>query len=378
MKKVLEGSIAVAEAAALCEPKVISAYPITPQTHIVEELASLVAGGKLAAQYIPVESEFSAISACIGASAAGVRCFTATSSQGLALMHEALFNASGMRLPMVMLVANRALGAPLNIWNDQQDSMSERDSGWVQLYCESNQEAVDTTIQAFKIAEASAVPVMVCMDGFFLTHTVEPIDVPERAAVKKFLPDFKPRVMLDAKNPKTLGAYAMPDAYQEFRKAQEEAMQDARSAIIAANDEFANVFGRKYGNGLLEADCSDADYVLLSVGSVLGAARVVAAALRRKGERVGVLKLRSFRPLPKEELRRALSGKKAIGVFEKDVSIGTGAGALYSETRDALQGSGACVCGFVGGLGGRDVTTKHVEAMFKRIMQCKEGVEWVG
>ena len=243
MKKVIEGSHAIAEAVRLCKPSVIAAYPITPQTHIVEKISELVANGLLDAEYIKVESEHSAMAACIGAQATGVRTYTATASQGLALMWELLYVASGMRLPIVMNVANRSLSAPLSIWNDWSDAFGARDSGWIQLYCETAQEALDTTIQAYKIAEKVLMPVMVCIDGFYLSHTYEPVDIPE--SLKGFLCDYKPSVTLDPKNPITQGAYATPDYYQEFKQQQEIAMQAAKKAITQTNNEFSKTFKRK-------------------------------------------------------------------------------------------------------------------------------------
>jgi pyruvate ferredoxin oxidoreductase alpha subunit len=252
MKKLIEGSHAIAEAVRLCAPKVIAAYPITPQTHIVEKISEMVANGELDAEYLKVESEHSAMAACIGAQATGVRTYTATAAQGLALMWELLYIASGMRLPIVMTIANRSLSAPLSIWNDWSDSLGCRDSGWIQLYCETAQEALDTTIQAYKIAENKDVllPVMVCIDGYCLSHTYEPVDVPE--SVSKFLGDYKPHITLDTENPVTQGAYATPDYYQEFKQQQEIAMQAAKKVIKDINEEFASVFDRKYGNGLFE------------------------------------------------------------------------------------------------------------------------------
>ncbi len=370
VKKVIEGSHAIAEAVRLCAPKVIAAYPITPQTHIVEKLSEMVADGLIDAEYIKVESEQSAMAACIGAQATGVRTYTATASQGLALMWEVLYAASGMRLPIVMTVANRALSAPLSIWNDWSDSFGARDSGWIQLYCESAQEALDTTIQAYKIAEGALLPAMVCIDGFYLSHTYEPVDVPN--SLNNFLGDYKPHVTLDPENPVTQGAYATPDYYQEFKQQQDIAMQKAKELVMKVNDEFSDTFKRKYGNGLFELYNMDrAKHVIVTMGTLAGTIKHVLE--KEKIKDIGLLRLRSFRPFPSEEIEQALKGMESIGVLEKDISFGLG-GALYSELRFIKKP----VAGFIGGLGGRDVTGKEILEVFDKIRKKKEGVEWVG
>jgi len=270
MKKLIEGSHAIAEAVRLCDPKVIAAYPITPQTHIVEKLSEMVANGELDSEYIRVESEHSAMAACIGAQATGVRTYTASCSQGLALMWELLHIASGMRLPIVMNVVNRTLSAPLGIWNDWSDSIGCRDTGWIQLYCQNAQEALDTLIQAYKITENKEVllPAMVCIDGFYISHTYEPVDIPE--SVKNFLGNYKPESFLDTKKPMTLGAYATPDYFQEFKQQQQIAIENSKEMIKKTNKEFADKFQRSYGNGLIEMTNPEADYIIITMGSIAG------------------------------------------------------------------------------------------------------------
>ncbi len=380
--EVIHGSLAVAEAVKLCDVDVIAAYPITPQTHIVEDLAKMVADGDLDAEYVKVESEHSAMSACIGSSATGARTFTATSSQGLALMHEVLFIASGMRMPIVMANANRALSAPINIWNDQQDAISERDCGWIQLYCETNQEVLDTTIQAFKIAEDKDVllPVMVNLDGFVLTHTIEPVEIPDGADVKKYLPDYNPILYLNPDDPMTQGAFADPSSYMEFRMEQEKAMNRALGVIKKADEEFGKIFGRSYGGHIEKYNMENADIVLVTIGSVAGTIKETIDSM----EGVGLLRIRTYRPLPKEEILRALKDAKVVGVIEKDVSIGLGEGALYSELKGLLYPSelNPKTLGFVVGLGGRDVTLESIKEIVSIAEKAKKEdvneVTWIG
>ena len=372
MKKLIEGSHAIADAVQLCAPKVIAAYPITPQTHIVERISEMVANGELDAEYLRVESEHSAMAACIGAQATGVRTYTATASQGLALMWELLYIASGMRLPIIMTVANRSLSAPLSIWNDWSDSFGARDTGWIQLYCETAQEALDTTIQAYKIAENSKVllPVMVCIDGFYLSHTYEPVDVPE--SVKGFLDDYKPHITLDPEKPVTQGAYATPLYYQDFKQQQEVAIENSKKVITNVNEEFSSTFNRKYGNGLFElTNMENAKHVIITMGSITGTIKHVLETEKIKD--VGLLRLKSFRPLPINEIEKAIKGIESVGVFEKDVSLGLG-GALYSELRFLKKP----IAGFIGGLGGRDITSKEILDIVDKIRKNKEGIEWVG
>ena len=373
MKNIVEGSAAVAEAVKLCEPGVIAVYPITPQTHIAEGLTQIVANGELDAEIISVESEHSAMAACIGSVATGVRPYTCTSSQGLAYMHELLFVASGMRLPVVMTVVNRSLSAPLNIWNDQQDSMSERDCGWIQLYVENGQEAFDTQIQAFKIAEQASVPVMVCMDGFVISHTYENVSYLDQKLVKKFLPAFKPDVSLNPSKPVSMGTLATPEYFMRFRKDQDEAVHAARDVIKSVHREYAAISKRSYGNGLIEkVNMEGKKYALITIGSVTGTAR------EYMPKDFGIIKVKAMRPFPTEDIISACRGLASVGVIEKDISVGN-EGALYTETKACLYGPGCStkLSGFIAGLGGKDITPKNMESVFERIRQGKTGTEWV-
>jgi pyruvate ferredoxin oxidoreductase alpha subunit len=376
MKKVLEGSRAVAETVRLVEPAVIAAYPITPQTHIVEELAKMVADGDLKSKYLEVESEFSALSACIGASATGFRTFTATSSQGLALMHEILFAGAGMRLPLVMVVANRALSAPINIWNDQQDSISERDSGWIQIYVETVQEAVDSLLQAYKIAEETSVPVMVCMDGFYLTHVVEPVDIPERKDVKIFLPNYVPKVAyLDPKKPITQGGFAYPIPYMKSRKQLSDSILESMKNVKRAHDDFYKQFKRRYGNGFLEEYKNNRDVCIVAMGSVCGTIKDIVDKTRS----VGLVGIRCFRPFPKDDIVRVLKNKKTVIVIDRNISMGN-RGALFTEIRDTLYGLNKKpkIVNFVAGLGGVDISTEKIKKMIELSKKEKDGeMEWI-
>ena len=319
--KVLEGSVAIAKAVKKCRPKVIPLYPITPQTHIVEKLALMVNDGKMHAEIIPVESEHSALSALLGAQATGVRTYTATSSQGFALMYEILPIVSGLRLPCVMTVSNRALSAPINIWNDHSDSVSARDQGWIQLYSEDAQEAVDTTIMSFKIAEHKKVllPVMPCIDGFSLSHVYEPVNVPSQEEVDKFLPKFKPKDYLDTGKPISFGTIGVPSVFMEFKKQQQEAFENSVGVIKKINKEFGETFGRKYGNGLIQKyHMDDAEFAIIGMGTLCATAHQVARDLRKEGIKVGVIKLKSLRPFPEKDLRNAVKNLNiVIGNFHK-------------------------------------------------------------
>lgn len=361
MRAILEGSKAVAEAVRMCRPNLVCAYPITPQTHIVEELSHMVADGRLEAGFVLAESEFGAASIVLGGSVVGGRAYTATSSQGLLLMVEVIFNIAGLRLPVVMTCANRAVSAPINIWNDQQDAVSIRDSGWIQLYVEDNQEAVDTHIQAFRIAEELMIPVMVCMDGYVLTHTMEPVDIPEQEEVDRFLPPYRPKYRLDPDDPFTMGAMVGPDAYMETRYHVHMDMMEARSVIQRVADDYAQAFGRHHG-GLVETyDLEGADVVLVSMGSLLGTMREAVDELRKEGLKVGILKVRCFRPFPKEAIHDALQGIEVVGVIEKDISLGL-EGTLCSEMRAAFCGEESPnISSFIMGLGGRDITVEEIK-----------------
>ncbi|MFC1514991.1 pyruvate ferredoxin oxidoreductase [Candidatus Omnitrophota bacterium] len=362
MKKFLEGSQAVAQIVKLCEPAVISAYPITPQTHIVEDLAQFVADGELKCEFINVESEHSAASLVLGASACGVRTFTATSSQGLLLMCEVLFNISGMRLPIMMVCANRAVSAPINIWNDQQDSISMRDSGWLQFYAENHQEAVDLILQGYKIGEDAKVmlPVMVCMDGYVLTHGMETVDIPDEALVKKFLPDYKAPYKLDVDNPMSFGLLGDPSVYTETRFAMQKTMEEVLALIPKVAADFKKVFGREGLTYFEEYKTDDAEIVLVALGSVCGTIKDVIDEQREKGVKVGLLKLVTYRPFPKSQLYEALKNIPHIGVIEKAISLGSD-GPVYTEIKSLFQGNDASrLSGFVAGLGGRDITKKTI------------------
>ena len=362
MMEITEGSHAIAEAVRLCRPQVISAYPITPQTHIVEALADFVANCQLDAEYITVENELSALSACIGASAAGSRTYSATTSQGLALMFEVCFNAAGMRLPIIMSIANRALGAPLSIWNDQQDSISLRDSGWLQFYAEDNQEATDLHLLAYKVAEDHSIqlPAFVCFDGFILSHTYEPVDMLTQEDVDKYLPKFSPYERLDAADPISFGMYATPEYYPEFRYEMDQAQKRAKDVIAKAGKEFGAMFGRDYSALIEGYRLDDADTAIVAMGSICGTIKDAIDEMRVEGKKVGLLKIRVFRPFPSEEIAKMLSHVKRVAVLDKNISLGA-KGATALEIRDALYGSSIPVKGYVLGLGGRDVRKKDIK-----------------
>jgi len=363
MIEAITGAEAVAYGAKLVKPAVVAAYPITPQSHITERISKFVADGELNCQYVNVDSEFSAISCVVGASATGVRTFTATASQGLALMHEVLFAAAGMRVPIVMPVANRALSAPINIWNDWQDSISERDNGWIQLYCENNQEALDTTIQAYRVSENNDVllPSMVNLDGFYLTHTVENVDIPDEKKVDKFVGTYKPKqIYLDPKRPMTQGPFAYPQYYYKIRHQVELAIQKAKPVFEQVDKDFKKDFGRGYG--ILEKT-KDSDTLIMTMGTMVGNARV---AVEEIG--CGVLKLKLYRPFPREEILKAVEGVKKIVIIEKNVSFGLGSGALFSEMRDLLFDSEnpPKLYGWIAGMGGQDVSVDDVKTMVEK------------
>jgi pyruvate ferredoxin oxidoreductase alpha subunit len=364
MLEITEGSHAVAEAVGYCRPQVIAAYPITPQTHIVEALADMVANCKIDAEYITVESEFSALSACLGASAAGSRVYSATTSQGLALMFEVCFNCAGMRLPVVMSIVNRALGAPLSIWNDQQDSISLRDSGWLQLYAEDNQEATDLHYLAYRVAEDHRIllPAFVCFDGFILSHTYEPVDMLTQEQVDGFLPPFRPYQKLDAADPISFGLFASPDYYMEFRYAIDQAMNRARTVIPEAGMVFSEMFGRDYSGLVEEYRLDDADCAIVAMGSICGTVKDAIDDMRNDGKKVGLLKLRAFRPFPVNEVQKALKGVSTVAVLDKNISLGS-KGAVALEVRDALYGTQIPVYDFIIALGGRDVRKKDIAAV---------------
>ena len=381
MKEFLEGSMIVAKAIKLCRPGVISAYPITPQTHIVEELAQMVADGHLDAQFVNVESEHSAASVVLGSEATGVRSYTATSSQGLLLMAEVIFNIAGMRLPIVLTDANRAVSAPINIWNDQQDTVSLRDAGWIQLYAEDNQEALDFHILAYRLAEDKNImlPVMVCVDGFILTHGIETVDMPTQEQVDKFLPPYKALYKLDVDDPMTLGPLADPDCYTEARYAIQETQKKALALIPKLTAEFAKTFGRTY-NGLIEGyQIKDAERVIVAMGSVCGTIKDVIDELRKKGKKVGLLKVTSFRPFPAQEIYEALKNVPKVAVLDRAVSLGSFA-PLAAEIKASFFGkakSPKVISSFVVGLGGRDITKNSIKELFSMLTQKEKTNEFI-
>lgn len=363
MLKQIEGSRAVAEAVALSRPEVICAYPISPQTHIVEGLGELVKGGTLTpCEFINVESEFAAMSVAIGASAAGARTYTATASQGLLFMCEAVYNASGLGLPIVMTVANRAIGAPINIWNDHSDSMSQRDSGWIQLFAAHNQEALDLHIQAFKLAEELSMPVMVNMDGFILTHAVERVDMPAQADVDAFLPPYEPRQLLDPAEPVSIGAMVGPEAFMEVRYLAHAKQLSALDAIPRIAAEFAERFGRTTGGLVRGYRTEDAETIVVALGSVIGTLKDTVDELRDGGMKVGVLGIHSFRPFPLAAVRAALQGARRVVVVEKSFSVGLG-GVVSTDVRLALSGLQLQGYTVVAGLGGRAITKASLARM---------------
>jgi pyruvate ferredoxin oxidoreductase alpha subunit len=365
MLKQAEGSHAVAEAVALCRPDVICAYPISPQTHIVEGLGELVKSGALApCEFINVESEFAAMSVAIGASAAGARTYTATASQGLLFRAAAVYTASGLGLPIVMTIANRAIGAPINIWNDHSDSMSQRDSGWLQLFAETNQEALDLHIQAFKLAEELSMPVMVCMDGFILTHAYERVDVPAQAEVDAFLPPYAPRQVLDPDEPVSIGAMVGPEAFMEVRYLAHAKQLSALDHIPRIAAEFEARFGRASGGLVRGYRCEDAETIVVALGSVIGTLKETIDALRDQGLRIGVLGIQSFRPFPLAAVRAALQGARRVVVLEKSFSVGLG-GVVSTDVRVALSGLQLHGYTVIAGLGGRAITRASLERMLR-------------
>jgi pyruvate ferredoxin oxidoreductase alpha subunit len=363
MLRQIEGSHAVAEAVALCRPEVICAYPISPQTHIVEALGELVKTGALhKCEFINVESEFAAMSVAIGASAAGARAYTATASQGLLYMAEAVFNASGLGLPIVMTVANRAIGAPINIWNDHTDAMSQRDCGWIQLFAETNQEAADLHLQAFRLGEELSLPVMVCMDGFILTHAVERVDLPAQEQVDAYLPRYEPRQVLDPAEPVSIGAMVGPEAFMEVRYLAHAKQLQALERIPELATEFRSVFGRDSGGLVRGYRTEDAETIVVALGSVLGTVKDTVDELRNQGVRIGALGIVSFRPFPLAAIREALKGAARVVVLEKSLAVGIG-GIVSTNVRMALSGIQLHGYTVIAGLGGRAITRKSLRAM---------------
>ena len=384
--RILDGNHAAAQGAKLSRVQVIAAYPITPQSPVTERLSQFVEKGDLDAQYIAGESEHSALAVCTSASMVGARTFTATSSHGLAYMHEMLHWAAGARLPVILACVNRAIGAPWNVLNDQQDSISQRDTGWIQIYARNNQEILDSIIQAYKIAEAVYVPVMVCYDGYVLSHTEMPVDVPSQEAVDTFLPQYKPHTILDPANPKNYNLVTLANprinaegvlchGYMELRYLLQEALQNSREVIIKVGQEFGQLFGRSYASMFWENRLDDADIVIVAMGSLAMEAIVAADMLREAGHKVGVLGLRVFRPFPKANVVKALEKSRLVVVFDKNISYGL-EGATCSEIKSALYGTSAtaAIRNFIVGLGGRDVKAREmVDAVNKSLLSMKEG-----
>ncbi|MFZ2649151.1 MAG: transketolase C-terminal domain-containing protein [Burkholderiaceae bacterium] len=366
-----EGSYAVARGVALCRPEVVCAYPISPQTHIVEGLGAMVKSGRLErCEFINVESEFAAMSVAIGASATGARAYTATASQGLLFMAEAVYNASGLGLPIVMTVANRAIGAPINIWNDHSDSMALRDAGWIQLFAETNQDALDLHVQAFRIAEELSLPVMVCMDGFILTHAYERVDLPEQEQVDRFLPAYEPRQVLDPDEPVSIGAMVGPEAFTEVRYLAHAKQLQALQLMPVVAGEFRRIFGRDAGGLISTYRHDDADTLVVALGSVLGTIKDAVDALREAGQRIGVVGITSFRPFPIAALRAALSPAKRIVVVEKCFAVGIG-GIVSRDVGTALRDLPRSVCTVVAGLGGRAITKASLQRLLLDAMADK-------
>lgn len=377
-KKFLSGDEAFAEGVRLASPDVISAYPITPQTIVVERLSEMVEDGSLKSEFIHVESEHSALSCAIGASAAGVRAFTATSSQGLLYMAECMVYASGGRFPIVMMNANRSTALPWNIYGDQRDSLALLDSGWIQAYAENAQESLDLALMSFRIAEDSRVstPFMVNLDGFILTHTYEEADVPDPSLAEKFLPPYETENRLDPDAPKNMAFSAGPEHNYIFKYKEHRAMLAAADVIREAEDSFAEIFGRRY-TGLIEKYLADdADYIIVTLGSIAGLCRETADKLRAEGKKAGVVRIRYMRPFPGKELAEALKNAKAAAVLEKDISFGN-EGTVYTNVNSALYKYGVTVptCNFIGGLGGRNISAADIENIFERLsLLCREPV----
>ena len=375
--QIMTGNQAAALGAKLCEVQVVAAYPITPQTSLTEALAQYIEGGQMKAEYVRVEGEHSALTVCIAASTVGARAFTATSANGLLYMHEQIHWAAGSRLPIVMCCVNRGVGAPWTIFNDQQDSIAQRDTGWIQLYCRNNQEIIDTLIQAYKIAEEVYVPVMVCYDGFILSHTMMPVEIPDAALVRKFLPPYKPHTFLSQENPRTINPVLFPDrrenaegilcdGYMEMRYKLHAALEKSKTAIRKANRDYATAFGRDYGGMLWGYQAEDAEILIAGMGSIANEATVAVDMLRAEGIKAGVVGIRAYRPFPDDEVREAFKKAKVIHIFEKAISYGY-EGPLCADMKAAFYGSDvkAFMYDYVVGLGGRDVQPAELAAAVK-------------
>jgi len=381
MKQVIMGNHALSYGAMISRVQVIAAYPITPQTQVVELLSELCADKKLDAEFVKVESEHSALAACMGASAVGARAFTATSSQGLALMHEIIHWTVGARLPIVLGNINRAMAPPWTIWTDQNDSLSERDTGCLQFYCQNNQEVLDTVIQAFKVSEQILLPSMIILDAFVLSHTSELVDFPDQKLVDEYLPPFNPRYKLDINEPHTFGGLTGPDGYYELRYKIEEAIQDAKRIIVETGKEFGEMFGREYG--LTESyEMEDADVVLVASATIASTARVAVDELRDEGKKVGLLRVRVFRPFPSEEIRELLVGRKKVAVIDRNISFGHG-GIFAQEIKSALYNSKNIppLWSYIIGIGGRDVRVEDIKEIAMETIkgdEPKKDIIWKG
>ena len=379
MKKILTGNFASAYGATAARVNVVAAYPITPQTTIVEILSEIVSDGLLKADFIKVESEHSALAACIGAQAAGARTFTATSAQGLALMHELIHWAARGRLPIVMANVNRAMGPGWSIWADATDAISQRDTGWMQIFCENNQEVFDTILMSYKIGEHDDVllPTLVNLDAFFLSHTSQIVDMYDQKTIDSFLPSYKPKIKLDVNNPCSFGALTSPEYYYEFSYKMQLSQQKAKEIIKKVGKEFGRVFGREYG--LTEAyRCEDAEIILVDYGTIAGTAKDAVDRMRNNGIDVGALKIRYLRPFPQEEVQDVLGNAKKVGIIDRAISYGHD-GPFFTEVRAAMYGSDCPIYGFIAGLGGRDVSISDIETMVDH-MQNNEpsNLIWIG
>ncbi len=381
MKKVITGNQAVAYGVILSRVDLVSAYPITPQTTIVEELSELIASGRLKTKFLKVESEHSAMAALIGASTGGVRCFTATSSHGLAYMHEMLHWASGARLPIVMVNVNRAIGPPWNIWSDQSDSLSQRDTGWVQLYCENNQEVLDTILQAYRIAESVKLPIMVVLDAYVLSHTSEAVEIPAMEEVDKFLPPYCPEYPIDTQEPTTFSMIATPEHFFEFRYKIQKAMEQVPGIAQKVDDEFRSMFSRGYG-AIEKYGKEGSEVILMTSGTVTSTSRVVIRRLMQEGYNLAGIKIKRFRPFPSEEIYEAIKGAKKLAIIDRNLSAGVG-GIFAQELRASLYSreERPHIFGFVSGLGGRDITPDLIEEAVRYTFEHsrpEEEILWLG
>jgi len=377
IRKYITANEAVAHAARLARVEVVAAYPVTPQTTIVEKLARFIANGEMDADFLKVESEHSALTACMGVRMAGARAFTSTSSQGLEYMHEMLAYVSGGRYPLVLVNVCRSVALPWSIWGDQQDAIQQRDTGWIQIFTETGQEAMDMVLQAYRIAEDHRIllPVMICLDSFIQSHTEELVEIPDQESVDSFLPAYDPVVTLDVDDPYSISFGGFGKHYTAWRKEQQEAMSKAREVIVEVGDEFARIFGRHYGGLIEQYRCEEAEAILLTMGALTGTAREVVDEMRADGKAVGLIKVRAYRPFPVQQLRQALSQAKAAAVLDRDCSWGY-EGALATDLKAALYGLPNCptILGFIGGLGGSDVPPEQMKYMLDKALAAEKGV----